>query len=75
MEIGRLACDPRHEPGERGIFDQPGPVRPDPRQSRIVETGMDRAMADRMQGNDITPAPAFGHRMVPLAPLSERTAA
>lgn len=41
----------------------------------IAETGVDRAVANRMQRDGITPSPALGHGVMPLHRSSERSQA
>ncbi len=75
VKVRRLVGYPVNETADRLPGQRRLPVRPDLRQFRIGEIGVDRAVADRVQRHGFAPTLRLGHRMVPLYPPPKWTMA
>ncbi|NNC54012.1 MAG: hypothetical protein HKO08_13320 [Erythrobacter sp.] len=71
MEIGRLPGNPAQELLNRLVFYQRLTVFADPRQLGIGEVGMDRLVADRMDGDREAPLLRLGNRVMVLDPRAD----
>ena len=75
MEIGRLACDPAHEPGHRLVRAHGLGIITDPGEFAVGEIRVDRLVADRVHRDlDLALLGAW-HRVVPLDQRFKRTSA
>lgn len=75
VEIRLLAADPGDEPAELGMGPQGRGLMVAAFQLLVIEMGVDGAVADRMHGDGLAPAPAPGHGMVPFDAAAERPSA
>lgn len=75
MKIRGLARDPVDESRDVGMGAQPIGLGIEPRQPGVADRYMDGAVTDRMDRHRLPPAPALGHRMMPLDSPSQRSPA
>lgn len=75
MEVRVLAGNPVEETRQRIIGQKRLPLAGMAGQLGIGEARVDRAVADGMERHGISPAPAFGHLMVPFDPPAQRAQA
>ncbi len=75
VKVRRLVGYPANETTDRLPGQHRFPVRPDFRQFRIGEIGVDRAVADAVQRHGFAPTLRLGHRVVPLYPPPKWTMA
>lgn len=74
-EIGGLVRHPIDEFADCRVGQQALYVRPKPLQFGIGKIGDQRLLTNRMHGNHVSPASAFGHGVVPYNGLPGRTSA
>lgn len=75
MEIGRLVRHPGDETRDLVNFNPLLLRTMHAGQLRVADMGVDRAVADQMHGNRITPALCFGDSMIHLQTLAQRSVA
>lgn len=72
MKIGGLSFHPAQEGGDIVIRQKLVSVHADARQLCVGELNVQLLVTDRVEQNDLTPAPAFWHRVVPFDRLAQR---